>query len=94
MGKNPSFYWVSHSLCSSKSQYLGRRNSFELPWDWRMCTGNIMPEKEKLEVPERICYTPTSKTERPPISENLTPVTPCAAANNNILEHNQRGFFF
>ena len=45
-----------------------------------------MPEKEELEVPERICYTPTRKTERPPISENLTSITPCAAANHNILE--------
>ena len=35
-------------LCNSNSFYFGTMNSFELPWDWRTKTSNIMPETEKF----------------------------------------------
>ena len=48
-------------LCNSNSFYFRTMNSFELPWDWRTSTSNIIPRKERLEVPDRIVYNPTLK---------------------------------
>ena len=62
--------------CSNNSFYLRINNSYELSWGWRTYTSNVMPEKEKMEVADRIVYAPTRENDCLLIVGNLRSLRP------------------
>ena len=73
-------------LCNSTSSYFGIMNSFELTWDRRTNTSNIIPKTEKIEVPDKLLYDPTLENGCRPIVGNLTFFHPCVTVTKLILE--------
>ena len=74
------------SLCNSNLFYFKTMNSFELPWDGRTSTSNIIPKKKNWMCRHKLLYNPTLENEHLAIVGNLTFFPPCVTVNHFILE--------